>query len=62
MRSGDPVKGWLVFVIVTPSVVSATGGVELMSLASMARVLRSVSSLMGMSEWNLGPSFVTGLA
>ena len=26
------------------------------------RVTRSVSSLTGMSEWNLGPSFVTGSA
>ena len=31
--------------------------VELTSLASMARVTRLVSSLMGMFEWNLGPSF-----
>ena len=55
-------RGQLVFVIVTPSVVSATGGVELTSLVSMARVSRSVSSLTGMSEWNPGPSFVTGSA
>jgi hypothetical protein len=47
-------------VIVTLSVVSATGGVELTSLASMARVSRSVNSLTGMSKWNPGSSFVTG--
>jgi len=41
-------------------VVSATGGVELTSLASTARVTCSMSSLMGTSEWNPGPSFVTG--
>ena len=41
-------RGQLVFVIVTLSVVSTTGGVELTSLASMARVMRLVSSLMGM--------------
>ena len=34
-RSGGPVEGRLVFVIVTPSVVSTIGGVELTSLASM---------------------------
>ena len=33
MRSGGPVEGRLVFMIVAPSVVSATGGVELTSLA-----------------------------
>ena len=55
-------KGQLVFVIVTPSVVSTTGGVGLTSLASMARVSRLVSSLTGMSEWNSGPSFITGWA
>ena len=46
---------------VTPSMVSANGGVELTTLASMARVLRSASSLTGMSEWNLGPLFVGGV-
>ena len=46
--------------IVAPSAVFSTGGVELMSLALMARVTCSVSSLMGMSEWNLGPSFMMG--
>ena len=35
---------------VTPYAVSATGGVELMSLASMAQVTCSVSSLSGMFE------------
>ena len=44
----------------TPSMVSATGGVELMPLALMARVAGSVSSLTSMSEWNPGPSFITG--
>ena len=44
--SGGSVKGRLVFVIVTPSVVSAIGGVELMLLTSMARVSCSVSLLM----------------
>ena len=33
-----------------------------MSLALMARVTCSVSSLMGLFEWNLGPSFVIGSA
>ena len=33
-----------------------------MSLASMARVTRSVSSLTDMFEWNPGPSFVMGSA
>ena len=61
MRSGGPVEGRLVFVIVTPSVVFVIGGVELTSHALMARVLRSVSSLTGMFEWNPGPSFVKGL-
>ena len=42
--------------------VFATRGVELTSLASMARVTRSVSSLMGMFEGNLGSSFMTGSA
>ena len=54
-------RGQLVFVIVTPSMVSATRGVELTSLASMARVLRSVSSLTGMSEWNPGLSSADGI-
>ena len=61
-HSGGLVEGLLIFVIITPSVVSAIGGVELTSLASMARVTHSVSLLMGMSEWNQGPLFVTGLA
>ena len=62
MRSGGPIEGWLIFVIVTLFVVFATRGVELMSLASMARVTRSVSLLTGMFEWNLGLSFVMGSA
>ena len=45
---------------VTPSLVSATGGAELTTLASMARVTRSVSLLTGMSKWNSGPSFMMG--
>ena len=52
----------LVFVIISPFVVSATRGVELTSLALMAQVMRSVSSLMGMSEWNLGLLSVKGWA
>ena len=48
--------------IVASSVVSTTMGVELTLLASMARVMRSVSSLTGMFEWNLGPSFAMGSA
>ena len=55
-------RGELVFVIITPSAVSIIGGVELTSLASMAQVSSSVSSLTGMFEWNPGPSFVTGSA
>ena len=47
MCSGGPIEGWLIFVIVTPSVVSTTEGVELTSLASVARVTCSVSSLTG---------------
>ena len=47
---------------VTLSSVSATGGAELMTLASMAQVSRSVSSLTGMFEQNLVPSLVTGSA
>ena len=62
MHSGGLVEGWIIFVIVAPSAVFATGGVELTSLASMARVMFSVSSLTGMFEWNLGPLFVMGLA
>ena len=50
MSSGGPVEGQLIFVIVASSAVFATGGVELTSLASMAHVTRSVSSLMGMSK------------
>ena len=42
--------------------VFATGGVELMLLASMAQVMCLVSSLMGMFEWNLVLSLVTGSA
>ena len=62
MRSRGPVEGRLVFVIVTPSTVSATEGVELTSLALMAQVSCLVSSLAGMSKWNLGMSFITGSA
>ena len=40
---------------VTPSSVSTTRGAELLTLALMARVSRSVSSLTGMFEWNVGP-------
>ena len=54
-------RGQLVFVIITPSTISVTGGVELTSLASMARVSRLVSSLTGMSKWNPGPSFANGV-
>ena len=61
-HSRGVVEGRLVFVIVAPSVVSATGGAKLTSLASMARVTCSVSLLMGTFEWNSGPSFVTGSA
>jgi len=39
-----------------------TGGIEAMSLVSMARMTCLMSSLMGMFEWNLVPSLVTGLA
>ena len=42
---------------VTPSLVSTTGGAELTTLASTARVSRSMISLMGMFMWNPGPSF-----
>ena len=45
---------------VTPFIVFATRGAELTTLASMARVSCSASSLMGMSKWNLGPLFMTG--
>ena len=62
MGSRGPVEGQLVFVIVVPPTVFATRGVELTSLASMAQVTRSVSSLTGMFEWNPGPLFVTRLA
>ena len=48
--------------IVAPSMVSTTEGVELTSLALMARVTRSVSSLMGMFEQNLVSSFMMGSA
>ena len=34
MRSGGPVEGRLIFMIITPSVVFVTRGVELTSLAS----------------------------
>jgi hypothetical protein len=47
---------------VTPSAVSTTRGVELTTLASMAQVSRSVSSLTGMFGWNPGSSFMTRLA
>ena len=62
MHSGGPVEGRLVFVIVTPFMVSAMGGAELMPLASMVQMSRSVSSLTGMFEWNPGLSFITGSA
>ena len=45
---------------ITPSSVSANGGAKLTTLASTARVLRSMSSLAGMFMWNLGPSFNDG--
>ena len=44
------VEGQLIFMIIAPSMVFTTGGVELMSLASMARVTRSASSLTGMFD------------
>ena len=59
MHSGGPIEDQLIFVIIALSEVSATRGVELTSLASMAQVMCSVSSLMGLFEWNLDPSFVT---
>ena len=62
MHSRGSVNGQLGFVIIAPSIVSITEGVELTLLASMARVTRSVSLLSGMFEWNLGSSFVIGLA
>jgi len=62
MHSGDSIESRLVFVTIAPFVVSAIEGVELTSLASMARVTRLVSSLTGMFEWNPVPSLVTGLA
>ena len=46
---------------VTPSMVSATRGVELTTLASMARVSRLVSLLTGMFEWNPGLLFTGGV-
>ena len=58
----DSVKGWLVFVTVALSMVFATGGVEAMSLASMARVMCLISSLTRMFEQNPIPSLVTGSA
>ena len=61
-RGGDLVKGWLAFVTIAPSMVLATGGVEAMSLASMARVTHLMSSLTGLFEQNLVPSLVTGSA
>ena len=60
MHGGDLVKGRLIFVTVTPSMVSATRGVELTLLALVARMMCSVSSLTGMFERNLAPSLVTG--
>ena len=47
---------------VTPSTVFSTRGAELMTLASMAQVSRSVSSLTGTSKWNLSPSFTNGVS
>ena len=43
------------FVTVAPSVVSATGGVEVTSLALTAQVTCLMRSLTGMFEWNLIP-------
>ena len=60
MHSEGLVEGWLIFVIVTLSTISTTGGVELTSLASMARVMRSVSSLTVMFEGNRVPSLMMG--
>ena len=48
-RASLGLVGVSLILCVTPSVVSITGGVELMTLASMARVSCSVSSLTGMS-------------
>jgi len=46
---------------VTPSLVSATRGAKLMTLASTARVSHSMSSLTGTFVWNPGPSFADGV-
>ena len=46
---------------VTLSMVSTIGGAELTTLASMAQVSCSASSLTGMSEWNLGLSSADGV-
>ena len=62
MRGGGSVKGRLIFVTVAPSAVFATGRVEAMSLASMARVTHLMSSLTGLFEQNLVPSLMTGSA
>jgi hypothetical protein len=61
-RSGDSIEGRLIFVIVAQSTVSTTGRVELTSLASIAQVTRSVSSLTGMFESNPILSLVMGSA
>ena len=55
-------QGLAHFVTIAPSVVFATGGVEAMSLASMAQVTCLMSSLTGMFERNLVPSLVAGSA
>ena len=60
MHGGGLVKDRLIFVTVAPSAVFATRGVELMPLASMARVTRSVSLLMGVFKQNLVPLLVMG--
>ena len=62
MHGEDSVKGRFVFVTVTPSEVFTTGGVEAMSLASMARVTRLMSLLTGVFERNLVPLLATGSA
>jgi len=46
---------------VTPFLASATGGAELTTLVVTARVSRSMSSLTGMSVWNLGQTFADGV-
>ena len=59
-HGGDSVKGRLVFVTIAPSTVFSTGGVEVTSLASMARVTSLMSSLTVMFEQNLVMLLVTG--